>query len=73
MSAKADRARLAKWSKSLMNEGFRELKWTCPLCYIGKFFDLCTHIRRMYVWGLPCGQDAIPGWLVEYKAISRTC
>ena len=32
MSAEADRARLAKWSKSLMNEGFRELKWTCPLC-----------------------------------------
>ena len=23
----------AKWSKSLMNEGFRELKCTCPLCY----------------------------------------
>ena len=21
-----------KWSKSLMNEGFRELMWTCPLC-----------------------------------------
>ena len=32
MSAETDRARLAKWSKSLMNEGFRELKWTCPLC-----------------------------------------
>ena len=38
MSAKADRVRLAKWSESLMNEGFRELKWTCPLCScIGKF------------------------------------
>ena len=25
-----------KWSKSLMNEGFRELMWTCPLCsFIG--------------------------------------
>ena len=26
----------AKWSKFLMNEGFRELKWTCLLCSIGK-------------------------------------
>jgi len=32
MSAKADCARPAKWSKSLINEGFRELKWTWPLC-----------------------------------------
>ena len=22
----------AKWSKSLMSEGFRGVKWTCPLC-----------------------------------------
>ena len=25
-----------KVNKSLMNEGFRELKWTCPLFYIKK-------------------------------------
>ena len=41
VSAEADRALLTKWSKSLMNEGFRELKWTCPLCScIGKFSKL---------------------------------
>ncbi len=40
MSAEAVRARLTKWSKSLMNEGFRGLKWTCPLCCIGKFLKL---------------------------------
>ena len=33
MSAKADRARLDKAAKSLMNEGFRELMQTCLLCY----------------------------------------
>ena len=47
MSAKADRARLAKWSKSLMNEEFRELKLTCPLCScIGKFSKLSYTKKR---------------------------
>ena len=35
-----------KVNKSLMNEGFRELKWTCPLFYtfISKYFCLNPHI-----------------------------
>ncbi len=31
--SRADRVRRAKWNKSLVREEFRELKWTCPLCF----------------------------------------
>ena len=39
----------AKWSKSLKNEGFRELMWTCPLCsLIGNCDFLESKKKRMF-------------------------